>query len=277
MVDTTAYDVLLGMKFIRAVKGSYCSYTERFTYRSMDASGHLRSSTINAPCHAITRPVVAYACFARLINSEKDLQEVQCGFEDTIPGDDECGFHTSPLQMAAANLRDLVEVCDRETEVRYGKEVRSNDLLRRENAATRLSSVAPLSLPPLLPSSQWLGGAVLGAFPLNTSTVQLSQQSCTDGLHIMELFAGVGLGVLRSALAVGYTVMCYTYVDKDPVSRWIARSVLTALQLQYPKQLSDAAIRSFDKRLPQDISQCSLTFLEGLLEFNGPVDLLGGS
>ena len=49
------------------------------------------------------------------------------------------------------------------------------------------------------------------------------------------------------------------------------------LQLQYPKQLSDSTIRSFDKRLPQDISQCSLTFLESLLEFNGPVDLLGGS
>ena len=93
----------------------------------------------------------------------------------------------------------------------------------------------------------------------------------------MELFAGVGLGVLRSALPAGYTIKCYTYVDKDPVSRHIARSVLAALQLQYPKQLSDSADRSFDKRLPQDISQCSLTFLERLLEFNGPVDLLGGS
>ena len=113
---------------------------------------------------------------------------MQCGFEDTIPEDDEFDFHTSPLKMAAANLRDLVEVCDKKSEVRYGKEVRSNDLLRRENAAARLSSVAPLSLPPLLPSSQWLGGAVLGAFPLNTSTVQLNQQSCTDGLHVLELF-----------------------------------------------------------------------------------------
>ena len=93
----------------------------------------------------------------------------------------------------------------------------------------------------------------------------------------MELFAGVGLGVLRAALAAGYSIRCYTYVDKDPVSRQMARSVLAALQLQYPKQLSDAAIKSFDKRLPQDISQCSLTFLEGLLELNGPVDLLGGS
>ena len=97
VVDTTAYDVLLGTEFIRAVKGSYCSYTEKFTYRAMDASGHLRSSTINAPCHAITRPVVAYACFAGLIDNEKDMQEVQCGFEDTIPEDEEFGFHTSPF------------------------------------------------------------------------------------------------------------------------------------------------------------------------------------
>ena len=93
----------------------------------------------------------------------------------------------------------------------------------------------------------------------------------------MELFAGVGLGVLRAALAAGYSIRCYTYVDKDPVSRTIARSVLAALQLQYPKQLLEAAIKSFDKRLPQDISQCSLTFPERLLEFNGPVDFLGGS
>ena len=71
VVDTVAYDVLLGMEFIRAVKGSYYSYTERFTYRAMDAGGHLRSSTINAPCHTVTRPVVAYACFAGPIDNRR--------------------------------------------------------------------------------------------------------------------------------------------------------------------------------------------------------------
>ena len=112
---------------------------------------------------------------------------------------------------------------------------------------------------------------------MDTQTVQLSKSACTNGLHVMELFAGVGLGVLRSALAAGYSIRCYTYVDKDPINRNIARSVLSTLQQQYPTLLPDAAIKSFDKRLPQDISQCSLTFLERLLEFNGPVDLLGGS
>ena len=106
-------------------------------------------------------------------------------------------------------------MCDREDMVRYGKEVRSNDRLRREDAAARLASVTPLSLPPLLPLSKWLGGAVSGAFPINTATVQLSQKSCKEEVHVMELFAGVGLGVLRSALAAGYSNRCYTYVDKD--------------------------------------------------------------
>ena len=87
----------------------------------------------------------------------------------------------------------------------------------------------------------------------------------------------IGLGVLRAALAANYNIRCYTYVDKDPISRRIALTTLKALQRQYPLQLPDAAIRSFDKRLPQDISQGSVTFLEGLLQFNGPVDLLGGS
>ena len=153
-----------------------------------------------------------------------------------------------------------MEVCDRENEVGYGKEVRSNDRLRRENAAARLASVIPLSFPPLLPSSQWLGGEILGASPLNTSTVQLSQKSCKEGLHVMELFAGVGLGVLRSAVAAGYNIRCYTCVDKDLVSRTIARSVLAALQLQYPTQLSNAAVKSFDKRLPQTSRSVPLHF-----------------
>ena len=235
VVDTTAYDVLLGMEFIRAVKGSYYSYTEKFTYRCMDEGGHLRSSSINVPCHAIKRPLVAYAYFAGLISSEEDLQDAQCGFEDTIPVDDDFGFHTSTLQMAATSLKDLFEVCERETEVRVSKEVRSSNLLERDNAAVRLSSVAPLSLSPLLPSSQWLGGAVLEASPINTATMQLSQQSCAEGLHVMELFARVRLGVLRTVLAVGYSIKCYTYVDKDPISRRIARTVLKTLQLQYPK------------------------------------------
>ena len=33
VVDTTAYDVILGMEFVAAVRGAYDAYTEQFTYR----------------------------------------------------------------------------------------------------------------------------------------------------------------------------------------------------------------------------------------------------
>ena len=33
VVGTTAYDVILGMEFVAAVRGAYDAYTEQFTYR----------------------------------------------------------------------------------------------------------------------------------------------------------------------------------------------------------------------------------------------------
>ena len=174
-------------------------------------------------------------------------------------------------------LQVLTAAVERADAARVLKEVRVGDQTRRENAAVRLASIIPLSLQPLLPTSKWLGDVVNGATPINTSTRRFSTQAVRDGLHVMELFGGIGLGALRMALAAGYTVRCYTYVDKDPISRKIASAVLLSLQSQYPKQLLDAAINGFDKRLPQNIAQCSELFLSQLTTLNGPVDLLGGS
>ena len=112
--------------------------------------------------------------------------------------------------------------------------MRGHELARRENAVVRLASVTPLALSPLLPTSKWLGEVVEGASQINTATRQFNSQAKSDGLHVLDLFGGVGLGVLRSALAVGYTVRCYTYVDRDRVSRRIAHSVLRSLQQKYP-------------------------------------------
>ena len=60
-----------------------------------------------------------------------------------------------------------------------------------------------------------------------------SVQGMQDGLHMLELFGGVGMGVLRTTLAAGYSVRCYTYVDKDPISKKIERATLQSLQQQY--------------------------------------------
>ena len=60
-------------------------------------------------------------------------------------------------------------------------------------------------------------------------------------------------------------------------SKKIARATLQSLQKQYPTLLSDAAVSAFDKRLPQNVAQCSATILRQLIATNGPVDMLGGS
>ena len=125
--------------------------------------------------------------------------------DEVIPTEEDFGFHSSPLQLAAINLQHLAEACDRKESVRLWEEVRVGDLARRESAAVRLAQTIPLTLPTLHPTSRWLGDAVQGAVPVNTFVRTLSSQSHHHGLHIVELFGGIGLGVLRTALAAGYT------------------------------------------------------------------------
>ena len=60
-------------------------------------------------------------------------------------------------------------------------------------------------------------------------------------------------------------------------SRSIAAAVLQKLQQQFPDQLTDAALLGFGDRLPQNVDQCSSTFLTNLVANHGPVDLLGAS
>ena len=113
--------------------------------------------------------------------------------------------------------------------------------------------------------------------PINTTTRQVAPQSLQDGLHVLDLFGRIGLGVLRFALASGHQIRCNTYVDKDDVSRRVATAVLRKLQHQFPDQLPDAAIHGFEDLLPQNVDQCSPTFLTNLVANHGPIDLLGAS
>ena len=157
------------------------------------------------------------------------------------------------------------------------KEVEAVNLARRENAVARLACINPSSLPLLLPTARWTGAEIEGTTPIDTSIRHFSDLVDTKGLHIVELFGGIGLGVLRTALAGGYKVHTYTYVDRDPISRSIARVVLNGLQALYPLQLPATATKAFDRGLPQDIAHISNNFLQQLLVDHGPVDLLGAS
>ena len=124
-----------------------------YQYRWHTTAGVMVSHSISAPCHTSSPPVVAYACFEGLISSAEELQDVIGSCEDTIPINEDWGYHTSPFQLAAAQLSSQAQAVETAAELRARKEVRGCDLARRENAAARLASVSPLSLPPLLPSS----------------------------------------------------------------------------------------------------------------------------
>ena len=97
VVDTTAYDVILGMEFVAAVMGAYDAYTEQFMYRWHDGDGKLQSYSVPAPCHTYSPPLMAYACFSGLISSEAELQDVLDSDEDSTEEDEDGGYHSSPL------------------------------------------------------------------------------------------------------------------------------------------------------------------------------------
>ena len=78
VVDTPLYDVLLGVEFVKAVKGVYDTYNETFTYRWIDGTKGWKSHTISAPCHSKDPPLMAYACFGGIISSEGEMQDVLC-------------------------------------------------------------------------------------------------------------------------------------------------------------------------------------------------------
>ena len=101
VVDIKAYDVILGMEFVAAVRGAYDAYTEEFTYRWDNGNGGLHSHSICAPCHTSTLPVMAYACFGGLISNAAKLQDVEDADEDLSTADEGWGYHTSPPQLAA--------------------------------------------------------------------------------------------------------------------------------------------------------------------------------
>ena len=106
IIDTPAYNILLGMEFIRVARGAYDLYTGLFTYRYFGSDGRLKSSSLSAPCHTSTPPVVAAAFMVGLIDEAAKLLDVQGTSDDQSPSeeDKEDGYHSAPHQMAAIRL-----------------------------------------------------------------------------------------------------------------------------------------------------------------------------
>ena len=199
-----------------------------------------------------------YAYEGLLPNRAGKLPDVQGADDDVIPSEEDIGYHASPLQLAATQIQHLWKACARTESVRLSQEVGVEDLARREDAVFRLVNTYPLALPTLMPSSKWLGHVVNWVVSINTAMCMLTPRAKQTGLHTLELFGGIGPGVLRTARAAGYTVRCYTYVDWDQTSRQIAHAVFANLPEQYPNQLPTTASRALDERLPRHISALNL-------------------
>ena len=109
----------------------------------------------------------------------------------------------------------------------------------------------------LNPSSVWTGGDWEGVIPIDTRVERFHPDVVTNGLHVLDLFAGITCSGLRLVLAAGLKVVCYTSVEIDEVSRAISNEVLGKIQSEYPHQFPDSALRGHNKRLPQDIRNVS--------------------
>ena len=137
------------MEFIRAARGVYDSYSEQFTYRYFGLDGRLISSSLPAPCHTSTPPVVAAAFMVGLIDEAAELLDGQGTSDDQIPveeEDTEVGYHAAPHQMAAIRLRDAATVAELQAVV-------ASHRTRRENAKLRLQQAQQTHQDPIHPTS----------------------------------------------------------------------------------------------------------------------------
>ena len=147
VVETTSYDILLGIDFLSAFGGAYDTYTEMFKYRYVTPSGEIRTHELKAPCYTTSTSLYAYAYFTGLINNGAKLHDVQGSNDNSIQEDEDDGFHTSPLQQRTASTQLLALNSQAEKATRLRKEVEAANLARRESAVTRLACINPSSLP----------------------------------------------------------------------------------------------------------------------------------
>ena len=155
----------------------------------------MQLTTLPATCHTPALPLVAYAFFAGLVRSSKELLDSVGADDDSVPEED-LGGDSAPLQLAAIQVGNLAaELAAAEGVVAHEK-VAASDAARRDEATIRLAAAMASSPPKLNPSSSWLGDDVEGAVPINTSIRHFSPTSIRDWLHVMETFAGITCGVL---------------------------------------------------------------------------------
>ena len=91
------------------------------------------------------------------------------------------------------------------------------DTTRNAEAVARLHASSRKARPVLNPSSEWTGGDWEGAIPIVTRVERFHPDVVTNGVHVLDLFAGITCSGLRVVLAAGLKVVCYTSVEIDAI------------------------------------------------------------
>ena len=213
---------------------------EEFKYRYLAADGVIHSFELSAPCHSGTPPLVAYAFAVGLIDAAEDLLDVLVTSEYDRISYEVDGDQASEVEDAHINR--LAVICAAMEAKDLQDVTEAANQLRQEEALKRMSQEWVPLLKHVDPRSQWMGKEVYNAYPIHNHIRNINPTSLKTGVHVMENFAGVGLGVLRMTAGARLKVRVYTYIDRDPVSRKIARHVLLQLQLQHPNLILSSTI-----------------------------------
>ena len=240
--NTDVYDVLLGMEFmgqifsyVHPLTCEYIWYTDCKEFRS----DHMPTSTARLQIKLRGGPRESrYIFMSGEIECADDLLHSVEGDEDepmVIDAVPPVDSDLPIIAMAGAAIDPapmLISPTFFDAE-RYQTQratmTKQLDTTRNAEAAARLHASSRKARPVLNPSSEWTGGDWEGAIPIDTRVERFHPSVVTDGVHVLDLFAGITCAGLRVVLAAGMKVICYTSVEIDDISRAISNEVLGKL------------------------------------------------
>ena len=278
IADIDAYDVILGMDSLGPCFGYVDPLTEGFIWRvdcHETETMPVQIARLPATCRAKSFRERRHLYMLSLISSGEDLQDSMLGDESKEENFSQVNFMETDtvINTVPIKLPNIFAFATLPSDSPLTSRTAFN---RRHEAGARLDAVNKIDVPLTPPWTKWIGGANHGAVPISTSIATLDQTAKQKGLHVLDLFAGISCGGLRTVLEAGYVISCYTSVEIDDISRVIARKTLDDLQAEYPGQLPDKAFRGYDKRLPQNIQFVGDSELTNLIRDNGSVDFICG-
>lgn len=273
VVDTNAYDVILRIGFLGECLGYVDPLTEEFIWRvdcgSIDEIPH---RMVYLPVKCRGSHWERYNTYTVQVITSSDMQDALLGGEN-----DDDNFDSDETRETCKNapfinnyIAHVYVSIDHNTPL-----IKAKCVDRKIDARARLELSYQKDIPTLDPRTKWIGGNFNGAMPIDSSISRFNKDHMKNGLHMLHMFSGITCGGLLTILEAGY-VKCYTSIEIDDLSRAKAREVLSELQVEYPGQLPDRAIRGYNKRWPQNIDLVTKSNLSDSLQQNVIVHFICG-